>query len=112
MDRLEETGLSDGPLSSVKTIRGRTSPAYRQTDIERPLGDTRPFWITETIENRWSDTGKTRRVVGGFPKACGGSSGDFRVPGAWRGCAEDSTGVVAGRLYWVESTWEEFGSDY
>ena len=54
----------------MKTIRGRTSPAYRQTDVERPLGDTHPFWVTETIENRWSDTGKTRRVVGGFPKAC------------------------------------------
>ena len=49
----------------------------------------------------------------GFPKACAGSSGDFRVPGGvalmhgriYRGsCAEDSTGV--------ESTGEEFGSDY
>ena len=97
----------------MKTILCRTSPAYRQTDVERPLGDSRPFWVTETTENRLSDTGKTRRVVEGCPKACGGSSGDFRVPGgvAWmrgriyRGsCADDSTGV--------ESTGEEFGSDY
>ena len=59
----------------MKPIRGQTSAVYRQTNVERPLGDTRPFWVTETIENRWSDTGKTRRVVAGFPKACGGSSG-------------------------------------
>ena len=32
--------------------RGWTSPVYPQTDGERPLGDTRPFWVTEMIENR------------------------------------------------------------
>ena len=35
-----------------KTIQGRISPAYRQTDGERLLGDTRPFWIIEMTTDR------------------------------------------------------------
>ena len=46
----------------MKTIRGQTSPAYHQTDVERPVGDTHPFLVTEMIENRWSDTGNIRDV--------------------------------------------------
>ena len=57
------------------------------------------------IENRWRETGKTRRVVGGFPKAWRGSSGDSRVPvGCW--CGQVSRGrVYRGKC--VESSPEE-----
>ena len=89
-------------LVSQREDHPRSDGSGLSSDRRREaFGDTRPFLGNGEVGH---GTGKIRRVVGSFPKAWGGSSGDFRVPeGVARvrgrvcrcGCVEESAGAVA-----------------
>ena len=120
MDILEESGLSDGPLSIAWESQWEDHPRSDKSGLSlnwrrKAIRGYPPFLgnIDDNRPLRWNR--KTRCVVGGFPKAWGGNSRDFRVPGGglcvqvsrgrvYRGsCAEsspeeESTKVVCGRL--------------